>query len=370
MKVIQVLPDLNGGGVERGTLEVGRALVEAGHQSVVVSAGGKLVAQLEQEGSEHVTWDLGRKSLLTFRHIWAFRRWLKAQNADVLHLRSRMPAWIAWLAWRGMPEEERPHLVTTVHGLYSVSRYSEIMCRGEKVIAVSNTVRRYIEDNYPSTDPSKIEVIHRGIDPEEFPLGYKPEQAWLEQWYSDWPQTKGKLLLTLPGRLTRLKGHHDFIALIAQLKQQGMNVHGLIVGGVDPKRKAYAEELRQAVSEQKLEQDITFTGARSDIREVYAISNLVLSLSTKPESFGRTVVEALNMGVPVLGYDHGGVGEVLSALYPEGLTALGDQQALAESVTQLLESPAGISENVFLLDNMLNGTLGCYSGLSNERAAR
>ena len=338
MKVVQVLPALDGGGVEKGTLEIAQALVQAGHESIVISAGGRMVEKLTAQGSQHVNWDLGKKSLLTFRHIFAIRRWLKQTRPDILHLRSRMPAWVMYLSWRGLPADDRPHLVTTVHGLYSVSKYSEIMCKGERVIAVSETVREYIKNSYPSTNPSHIKLIYRGVDPIEFPYGYKPTIEWIKQWQQDFPQLEGKKILTLPGRLTRLKGHHDFIELIIKLKQAGHKIHGLIVGGEDPKRRKYAEELRHRIHLEGLGDVITFTGNRTDIREIYAISDIVLSLSTKPESFGRTVLEALTMGVPVVGYDHGGVGEILSVLYPQGKASLHSTASLLSAVMPILSS--------------------------------
>lgn len=364
MKVVQLLPALEGGGVEKGTLEVARCLVEQGHESIVISAGGRLVEQLERDGSRHLSWDLGRKSPWTLRNIWALRRWLQQEQPDILHLRSRMPAWVAWHAWKGMPETDRPHLVTTVHGLYSVSGYSGIMCRGERVIAVSKTVEEYIRANYPQTDMSRVRRIYRGIDPLEFPHGYQPADAWLADWNQNYPGLSGKQVLTLPGRLTRLKGHNDFIDLILALKESGMPVHGLIVGGEDPKRQAYAQEIRQRIADLGLAGDITLTGVRDDIRDIYAISSLVLSLSTKPESFGRTVAEALSLGVPVAGYAHGGVGEILAALYPQGAVPLGDKDALAGTVKTLLsdgERPAG--NTVFLQRAMLDETLAVYREL-------
>lgn len=365
MKVVQLLPDLDGGGVERGTLEVAKALVDAGHESVVLSAGGRMVAQLEAEGSRHVNWDLGRKSLWTFRHIWALRRWLQQEQPDILHVRSRLPAWVAWLAWRGMKPSARPHFVTTVHGLYSVGRYSSIMCRGERVIAVSKTVERYIRDHYPDTDMARVRLIYRGIDPAEFPYGYQPSETWLERWYSDFPQLKGKKVLTLPGRLTRLKGHHDFIDLIKLLKAQGEPVHGLIVGGEDPKRKAYAQELKVRIEEEQLGGDITFTGSRSDMLDVYAVSDLVFSLSAKPESFGRTTCEALSVGTAVVGLDYGGVGEILSELFPEGrMPQDATDEMLAASVRTILarDLKPG-NRQVFTLQRMLDDTLSLYMSL-------
>jgi glycosyltransferase involved in cell wall biosynthesis len=364
MKVVQVLPTLEGGGVEKGTLEIAQALVQAGHQSIVISAGGRMVKELAQKGSQHIEWDLGKKSPLTFSHIWAVRKWLKQQRPDILHLRSRMPAWIMWLAWRGLPKNDRPHLVTTVHGMYSVSKYSEIMCKGERVIAVSETVKNYIRNNYPATDMSRVELIFRGVDPAEFPYGYQASDEWLKQWQHDYPQLSGKKILTLPGRLTRLKGHNDFIDLISKLKQAGKPIHGLIVGGEDPKRQQYAAELKQRIIEEGLSDTITLTGNRSDIREIFAISTLVLSLSTKPESFGRTVLEALKIGVPVVGYDHGGVGEILQAIFPQGKTGLGDGSQLFASVTSLLSKPVTvIKTDLFLKKDMLANTLNVYEDL-------
>ena len=364
MKVVQVLPDLDGGGVEKGTLEVAQALVAAGHESVVVSAGGRLVAPLEAAGSRHYRWDLGRKSLLTFRHIWAVRRWLQKEQPDILHLRSRMPAWVMWLAWRGLPSGSRPHLVTTVHGLYSVSAYSAIMTRGERVIAVSDTIADYIRTNYPQTPDQKITRIFRGVDPADFPYQYQPSESWLAQYHQDFPQLAGRKVLMLPGRLTRLKGHHDFIELIARLHDKGEPVAGLIVGGEDPKRQAYAQELRQIVADKGLEEVLFFTGARADIRELYSCADVVLSLSTKPEAFGRTVAEALTQGVPVVGYDHGGVGEILRALYPQGLSPLSDLDALEANVTALLDTPVAPKPNQhFLKAEMLQSTLTLYKEL-------
>lgn len=366
LKVLQVLPSLEAGGVERGTLEIAQALVAAGHESVVLSAGGRLVAQLEREGSRHIRMDLGRKSPATFLQYRAVRELLREGGYDIVHVRSRLPAWVVWLAWRGMDPATRPRLVSTVHGMYSVNRYSAIMCAGERVIAVSETVRDYIVANYPQTDPARIRLIPRGVDPREFPPGWTPSVEWLAQWYRDFPQTHHKLLLTLPGRITRLKGHHEFIELLADYRARGLPVHGLVVGGEDPKRRAYAEELRETVAERGLGDTITFTGGRSDIRDIYAISRVVLSLSTQPESFGRTVVESLSVGTPVVGWDHGGVGEILRRLYPAGAVPLNDRAALTAAVDRLLAQAERIDiGGAYRLADMTGQTLALYAELAD-----
>ena len=364
LNVAQLLPALHGGGVERGTLEVARELARQGHRSVVISAGGRLVSQLLDAGGEHLAWPLGVKSPLTLRWVWPLRRWLAEQRIDILHVRSRYPAWIAWLAWRGMNPATRPRLVTTVHGLYSVSRYSAVMTYGERVIAVSATIRDYLQRNYPELPAECIQLIPRGVDPAEFPYGYRPSPEWWADWQRCYPQLRGVPVLTLPGRLSRLKGHEEFIELIARLRGQSLPVYGLIVGGVEPRRQRYADQLRRRVQDKGLSEVVLFTGHRADMREIYAASTVVVSLSMKPESFGRTVLEALSLGVPVIGYDHGGVGEILRRMYPAGLTPLGDLERLTERVKALLTAaPPVPAEPAFPRQQMLDETLALYAEL-------
>ena len=301
LTVVQTLPALNAGGVERGTLEIGRALVAAGHRSIVISNGGRLVAQLEAEGSEHITLPVHKKSLASLLQVTAFRKTIADIKPDILHARSRVPAWIAWLAWRKLPINNRPHFVTTVHGLYSVNFYSAIMTKGERVIAVSHTVKDYILKNYPQCPADKIQVIYRGVSAEEFPYDYQPNNDWLTKWHNDYPQLQGKTVLTLAGRITRLKGHDTFINLIETLISKNHQVHGLIVGGAEAKKQAYLEEIQQLIVSKDLSQHITLTGHRSDIKEVFSQSDIIYSLSSQAETFGRTVLEALYLGKSVLG---------------------------------------------------------------------
>jgi glycosyltransferase involved in cell wall biosynthesis len=365
LTVLQLLPALESGGVERGTLEVAQALVEHGHRALVMSAGGRLVAPLVASGAEHFSWPIGKKSLKTLLLVSKLRTFLLEQKVDILHARSRVPAWIAWLALRGMKPATRPRFVTTVHGMYGVNRYSRIMTQGEWVIAVSNTVRDYILREYPDTLPWRIRVIHRGVDGQDYPYGWKPDLAWQQAFFAQFPQAAGKKLVTLPGRITRLKGHEDFIELIARLKRRGLPVHGLIVGGATSSKQRYLHKLRYRVRSMGLAADISFTGQRDDLKSILAISHLVLSLSTQPESFGRTTLEALRLGVPTAGYEHGGVGEILRTIYPNGLLTLGDIAAATQRITGLLQQPSPVpDENFYPLRSMLSQTLEVYEQLA------
>ncbi len=364
LTVLQILPALESGGVERGTLEVAAELVRRGHRSMVISAGGRMVPELLAAGAQHIAWPIGKKSLLTLLLIPRLRRLLIEERVDILHARSRLPAWIAYLAWRGMDSVTRPHFVTTVHGLYSVNRYSAVMTRGERVIAVSETVRRYILQNYPRVEPDNIRLIYRGVDAREFPYGYRPGELWLRAWYERYPQLRDKFVITLPGRLTRLKGHADFIELMTRLRDYDIAAHGLIVGGVDERRKAYAEEIMRLVRQRRLD-NVTFTGQRADMREIYAVSDVVLSLSSQPESFGRTVLEALSVGRAVVGYNHGGVGEILEKVFPEGRVAVGDIAMAAQRVAEFITTPPQVLlVQPYTLAKMLEYTLALYQDLA------
>jgi len=362
LTIVQALPALEGGGVERGAVEVSDEIVRRGWRSIVVSAGGRMVGELERGGAEHIAWPIGAKRPTTLRHVLRLRRLLARERVDILHARSRLPAWVCLFALRGMRASSRPALITTVHGLHSVSRYSEVMTRGDIVIAVSQSVRRYIERNYPRANLSRVTVIPRGVDPEAFPRGHTPGDAWRREFFEEHPSLEGRPIVTLVGRLTRLKGHMDFCRALERARSLGTDAAGLIVGGEDPRRRAYAQEVRRRAAEIG---GVVFAGHRTDIREIDAVSAVVCALSTKPESFGRAALEALSMGVPVVGYDHGGVGEVLAELLPEGRVPLGDAHAAGERVCSFIRSRPTVRLNErFTLRAMLDATMRVY-----ERAA-
>lgn len=367
MKVMQLLPELNSGGVERGTLEIARALVQAGHESVVVSHGGRLVAELESQGSKHCSLPIHKKSLSSLWQIAPLRALIEKEQPDIVHVRSRVPAWLTYFALKGIPKTKRPHLISTVHGFYSINRYSQIMSQAEKVIAVSDSVVDYITQNYKNCPPQDIVRIYRGIDANAFPHGYMPHSSWQNQMWQDFPALKDKFLICLPGRITRLKGHETLIALMQQLKTDFPQAHAVVVGGADPKKVAYLDELKNTIQAKGLNKQVTFVGHRSDIREWLAMSDLVLSLSNQAETFGRTVLEALSVGTPVVGWQRGGVAEILSRLYPQGLVAVDDQVTLLQKIQQHIQKPQQVAPvTQFSLDDMCQQTLALYESILSK----
>jgi len=366
LTVLQMIPTLESGGVERGTLELNQELVRNGHRSIVMSAGGQLVPKVIQAGGEHVTWDIHRKSLLSLTKVRPLRKFLREQQIDILHARSRIPAWIAWLAWRGMPSAQRPRFVTTAHGLYRVNLYSGIMTSGERVIAVSEIVDEHLRENYPRLDQSRLRLIPRGIDPEEFPRGFHPDEPWKRAFFQKYPQLAGRRILTMVGRITRCKGHLEFLSMLNLLRQEMPDIHGLIVGSPDPRRQGYAAEVNDTIRKLGLESHVTLTGHRSDVKEIYGLSDVVLMLtSDPPESFGRATVEALNIGTPVIGWNCGGTTEVLKAIYPQGLVPTGDIDQLKQTVQRvLIEGGTPRAEHPYLKQEMLRKTLELYEELA------
>lgn len=370
LTVVQLLPALESGGVERSTLEIADALVRAGHRAVVVSAGGRLEPALRATGAEHVTLDIGRKSLLTLRHAGALRQLFADVGADIVHARSRLPAWIGLWAVRSMPPASRPRFVTTMHGLNSPGRYSAVMTYGERVICVSDTVRRYLLEHYPQTDSTKLVVIPRGIDPAQFPRAAHPDsgaRAWAATQH---PALAGDgPLLLLPGRGTRLKGHQEALTLLGNLRDQGIDARLWMPGTRERGREQYVIDLETEAQLGRFANALAITPPTTEIARAYAASDLVLQLSRKPEAFGRTVIEALSVGRPVVGWAHGGVGELLAELQPRGAVPAFDEGALLDTVQDVLAHPPSplATMHAYTLRAMQDATLALYHDLADDR---
>ena len=336
LTVVQLLPALVLGGAERTTLETARALVAAGHRSIVISAGGRLVEQLLTEGSEHVRLAIGAKSLRIGLAGLRLRSLLARLRPDVVHARSRLPAWLARFALQGLAAP-KPRFVTSVHGLNSPGRYSSVLVCGEAVVCVSETVRAHVLRHWPDIDPMRLTVIAPGIDAQEFPRGYRSTPSWWAEWLARYPALAAPSCLLLPGRGSARKGHRQALRLLAALRAQGLEVCLWLLGARTFAQDAYADALEAEAGALGVTDAVAITPATEDMREAYARADLVLQLSEFPEAFGRTVLEALAIGRPVIGWRHGGVGELLDALYPGGAVPPITGYSLAEAQRRILE---------------------------------
>ena len=366
MKVMHLLPSLSSGGVEQVVLELCEGLCAAGVENIVVSAGGSMVPAIEACGARHITRPIGKKSLLTLLQIGATARLIRAEKPDVLHLHSRVPAWVGHLACKRLPAGERPVIVSSFHGFHSVNRYSSIMAKGDKVIAVSRCMRQHILDNYPQTPADRIAVIPNSVDSERFSPDYTPTAEWQTKWQADYPELAGKYTLCLPGRITRLKGATHLVPILTYLRSKGIPAHAVIVGETKKGKEAYREEVAAAFAAAGLSDCVTWTGHRKDLADVLCVCDVTLSLTLQPESFGKTTLEALALGRPVAGYEHGGVGEQLEQFLPEGMVPTCNPEAAARLLEKWYnEKPVPLSPvpSPYRRADMINAHIQLYNEL-------
>lgn len=369
MHVVQALVSLNLGGSELVAVELCEFLTSRGHRSTVVCSDGPLAGRVLDCGAQLLDWPIGKKRLGTLRYIAKLQEWLADERPDVLHVHSRLPAWICFLAMRGLEAAQKPVFITSMHGHYSVSRYSAIMASGDRVIAVSDHIREYTLHNYLTTDPGRVVTVHGGINREAFPRGYQAPRAWREQTLLEFPGLRNRRLICLPGRLSRYKGHVDFIELIAKLAPAVPEIHGVVVGEARVGSR-YRDELEGLAERYGVLDRLTFTGARTDIRDWMSIAEIVYSLcSDPPEAFGRTVPEALHLGIPVIAWDHGGVRETLAALFPEGAVTPGNRHELLMRSQDFLElRPEVPFRQAFGLRESMEKTFAVYQSALEDKA--
>ncbi|MDD3056256.1 MAG: glycosyltransferase family 4 protein [Aliarcobacter sp.] len=363
MRVVQVIPELNEGGVERGVVELNREFVKKGIESFVISAGGKLENQINLDGGNHLKFDVCSKNIFTaFRRVKGLKKILKELNPDIIHVRSRVPAWLVYFANKSL----KIKVVSTVHGFNGVGFYSSIMQKSDAVICVSNSIKEYIQKHY-QTSENKITVIPRGIDLELFnPKNI--DETFIENFKKEF-NLKDKFIVSSVGRVTQLKDYETFIKAILLVKKEIPNIVGLIVGGVRSDKEDYLNSLKSLIKELKLEDNIIFTGSQSKIEQIYALSDVIISSSKKPESFGRAVAEAICMNKPVIATNHGGVKDIIIENENGFFFEVGDYKELAsnilESRTLSFDGYGYISSN-FSLENMVGKTVEVYKGIINE----
>jgi glycosyltransferase involved in cell wall biosynthesis len=242
------------------------------------------------------------------------------------------------------------------------------MSKPQNIITVSKSSNEYLIENYTKSLNKNIKLIYRGIDSNEYYQGYKPNQDWLDNWYSNYPDTKNVKLLTIAGRISPLK---DFEKIISLAKSISDNSHHkikvLIAGEAKDKHQKYLYMLKEKIKSFELENDIHFLNFRKDIKEIYSISSIVFNTSNKPESFGRSILEPLSIGIPCIGYDRGGVKEILETLFPFGLVKPNDDQAMLEKTLAILDgNNINIKQNTeFLTSNMCEQTIDFYKEISS-----
>lgn len=306
--VLQVLPALGGGGVERGTIEVTEAIARAGGRPLVASAGGPLTASVERAGGRNIALPLTTKSpFQILRNATHLAETIRRERVDIVHARSRAPAWSAWLAAR----RTGAHFVTTYHGAYGEDlplkrHYNAVMARGERVIAISHYVAKLLAARH-GVDEARIRVIPRGVDPALFDPDAISHHR-VARLVQRWRLPDGMAIVALPARLTRWKGQTVLIEALACATRR--DVCAVLIGD-DQGRHRYSAELVALAERLGVADRVRIVGHCEDMPAALLISDVVVNASTGPEAFGRVVIEAQAMARPVIATDHGGAVETV-----------------------------------------------------------
>ena len=384
--ILQIIPALTTGGAERGAVDVAIAARQIGWRSYVASADGPMVYELKKAGVTHIPLPLDRKSL--FAH-WRNRRALQdiitRERIDLVHARSRAPAWSAWQAVQRINKGRHPnnkiHFVTTFHGTYNIDdfgifkkwkrKYNAVMTFGERVIAVSEFIAHHIVDNY-GTDPQKIIPIARGIDMVRFNPDSVTEERVIRL-MQEWHVPEHKPIIMLPGRFTRWKGHVELLEALHKIRE--LDWYAVFVGS-QKNAEPYVQELEQRIHALGLDGRVRLLPDCRDMSAAYKIANIVVCPSTDPEAFGRVPVEGQAMGCLTIASAHGGAVETVIPAPSETATGWlyppGNIDALAECIESALGTDSftryqigargriNVASN-FTKDTMCAATLNVYA---------
>lgn len=369
--VMQIIPCLGAGGAEQGCIDVAAGLVKSGATSIVVSNGGYRVPEILRSGSIHIDLPVHSKNpFVMWRNIARLKKIIRDMKVDIVHARSRAPAWSAWRAC----DTTKARFMTTCHAPFNISGeakrfYNSSIARGEIVIAISNYVRDYLLKNYDIKEQN-IRVIHRGVALEKFhPSSVAPTH--LIKLSEDWRLPDGCLIVMMPGRLTRWKGHLVLIDAIAKLNRE--DVYCVMVGD-DQGRSEFRAEVEAAITAKNLEGRVRIIGQCHDMPAAYMLSNVVVSASIEPEGFGRVPIEAQAMGRPVVATNHGGAMETILDGVTGWLVPPNDSDAMAKAIGDALSmdehshyematrAMAHVADN-FTKTNMVEQTLDVYAEL-------
>ena len=323
MNILQILPELNVGGVETGTVDFAKYMIAQGHKSVVVSYGGALVEELEKIGCMHYALPVHKKNLFSMlSSVKQLIVIINKEDIQIVHARSRVPAWIAFFACR----KTKAVLVTTCHGYYTSHFFSQAMGFGKRVIAISEVIGRHMVHDF-GVPADIVRIIPRSVDLSKFQIKRADKDA------------NAPKVITMIGRITPLKGHPYFLKAMSQVVRHMPNVRIQIIGDAPPKKKSYKDELIMLSKRLGLASHVEFLGNRRDIPQLLAQSDcLVLSTITQ-EAFGRVILEAQAAGVPVVATKVGGVVEIID----DGRTGLlvmpKDPEGMSKAIIRILQDP-------------------------------
>jgi len=362
MRILQILPELNVGGVETGVLDLSKELIRNNHYSVVISNGGFLVPKLTLAGAKHYKLPVHKKSPFSIlRMISKVANIIDKEKIEIVHSRSRVPAWIAYFA----AQRKGVNFITTAHGYYHNYFFSKVMGWGKRVIVPSRIIGRHMIDDF-GVKPQKIVLIPRGVDLAKF--NFNPPKLQREPVVAT---------IGLIGRITPGKGHINFIKAIARVARKTFQLKVLIVGDVAPGKEKYRDEISLLVRRFGLERYVNFLSWQRDVSKILSQLDILVVPSTIPEAFGRVIIEAQAIGVPVIASNLGGIKDIIDNEQNGLLVPAQDPAQMAEAIIRLLkDKQLAFSlakkarekvEKEFSLKLMFEKTLKTYKEICQEK---
>ena len=371
IRLLQVVPSLNSGGVERGTLDIAESLSKLGHFSSVASNGGRLMGLLKKTGSKHFDISVNSKNpFIIYKNISNLKKILLRENINIIHTRSRAPAWTSYYASKNIVKS-----VSTYHNVYNYKNnlkriYNSGLAKMDAIIAISNFVKNKIIDLYKIPE-DKITVIYRGIDQKIYNLE-KINELMITNFINKNNIVTDKKIILFPGRLTGWKGQIEFLRVVKILNRN--DIHFYFVG--DDKNVSYSKKFLKEIINLNLGNNCKILGHIDEMKCMYKLSHLIINASQKPEGFGRVIAEAMAMGKPVIAYDHGGASEQLAIYDKKFRIPLNNYQEMAQSINDILEmsqdsinligqKSSNFVKKNFIKENMISQTINLYQNLLN-----
>jgi glycosyltransferase involved in cell wall biosynthesis len=376
LTIMQIIPTLGTGGAEQGCIDIAAEIVKSGARSIVVSNGGSRVPELLRIKSDHIQLPVHSKNpFVMMKNTRAIKHLIRKHDVDIVHVRSRAPAWSAYRACKST----RTAFVTTVHAAYKGNEnsfkryYNSIMARGDRVIAIPTFIAEYIRNNF-TVDSRNLVIIPRGVDMDKFrPELVKPDRAI--NLAKQWRVPDGMPLILMPGRVSKIKGHH---VLLEALEKLGRRDIFCIMVGPNQGRNEFQDELEKTIEDKNLGGIVRIVDACSDMPSAYSLASVVVAPSIVPEGFGRVPIEAQAMGRPVIASDYGGFRETIADKQTGWLFKVGDSDHLAECLRQALsltndqrqqfanQAIANVQHN-FTKDSMCNATMDVYADILRSK---
>ncbi|WP_105104363.1 glycosyltransferase [Microbulbifer pacificus] len=393
MRIVQLVPSLEGGELAQEALEFAQELARQGHESIVISAGGSLVSRLTLHNCQHHELPVDHKRFFNARLHGKLRRLLETLHVDILLARDALCSWHGWKVWQSMPEVTRPRFVTVLHTLPAGGllrgRTSTALVRGELVLASSQALARDLRQRHGAVfdtlhttsvgdgaaENPGLRVHYRGVNIRELDRRAPVSGHWHQKLLNQFPQLEGRNWLLLPAPIAPGNGQERFLELLAALKQVRPDAFGLIVGEVAAGHEKFARNLEHRAEAMGLAEHVLFLGARRDMRELYASARVTLDLADNPAATGRIVTESLAMGCPAVALAGTGV-ELLQQCFPQGvLPDCGSKNGaaqlaqLTDTCMSILDNPLNVNFTGFSLAETTAQAVSWFRLLREERVA-